>query len=250
MRRRFAVTALVALVLVAGCVGGPSEETSTATPTPTATETTTAAPSYPTGFGPDGVTNASAAASAHADALLASDGFTFAFNATRRDGGERRGVYLSRVDLTDRQVLTYVHRPDTRYVQFYGDGVVYENLTQNGETKYASQNATIPLNGTTGRSTVAQLLGGVEYGSPERVDGGFRYGSERLVDARGIVGVDRANVSSFEAAVVVGEDGVVRSITYESTYTQGGQQFTVTGELATSKVGSTDVERPDWTAKA
>ncbi len=248
MRRRLVVVALVALVLAAGCVGGPSDETTTQTTQTTVTTTET--PEYPTGFGADGVTNASAAAAAHADALLASDGFTFAFNATQTDDGERRGVYLSRVDLVDRQVWTYVENPNMRYVQFYADGVIYENITRRGETNYRSQNASIPINGTTGRSSVEQLLGGVEYGSAERVDGGFRYESERLVDAQNVVGIDRANVSSFSATVVVGDDGVVRSITYESTYTRQGQQLTVRGELTTSKVGETDVERPDWTSKA
>lgn len=242
------MAALVTLVLVAGCVGGPSDGTTTQT-TQT-TQTTTAPPDYPDGFGADGVTNASAAAAAHADTLLASDGFTFAFNATRTNGGERRGVYLSRVDLVDRQTWTYVERPGTRYVQFYGDGVVYENITRNGQTTYRSQNASIPINGTTGRSSVQQLLGGVEYGSAERVESGFRYESERLLDARSIVGVDRANVSSFSATVVVSDDGIVRSLTYEATYTRQGQQYSVRGELTTSKVGETDVERPDWTSKA
>lgn len=248
MRRRLAVVALATILLVAGCVGGPSQKTATptATETPAATET----PEYPTGFGPDGVTNASAAASAHADALLASDGFTFAFNATRSNGGEHRGVYLSRVDLVDRQLRTYVERPDARYVQFYGNGTVYEKITRNNRTSYRSYNATSPFNGTTGRSSIQQLLAGAEYGEATRVDGGFQYRAQRLTDAKSIVGVKKENVSSFSATVVVAENGIVRAIEYTATYTRQGTEFTVDARLSTTKVGETSVERPDWTSKA
>lgn len=252
MGQRFAVVLLAVALLTAGCLGGPSEQTTTA-PSPetaTATATPTPEPDYPTGFGASGVTNATAAASAHADALLASDGFTFAFNVSRANGGERRGVYRSRVDLVDRQVWTYVARPGTAYVQFYGNGTVYEKVTQSGETTYQSYDASIPLNGTTGRATVQQLLSGVDYGEATAVEDGFEYESTALQDARGIVGVRKANVSAFSATVLVGENGVVRTITYTATYTQDGTEHTVTATLSVTDLGETDVTRPDWTSQA
>lgn len=251
MGQRFAAGVLAVLLLTAGCLGGPSDGTTTepSGETTTVAETTTAEPTYPDGFGASGVTNASLAASTHAEALLASEGFTFAFNVTRTNGGEQRGVYVSRVDLTDRQTRTYVSRPGTTYVQFFGEGTVHEKITQNGDTTYRSYNASIPLNGTTGRSTVEQLLSGVEYGEATAVEGGYEYESASLRDAEGIVGVKRANVSEFSATVFVRESGVVETVSYTATYTKGGQERTVTAALSVRAVGSTDVERPDWTAR-
>lgn len=257
VNRRVAAAILAIVVLGAGCVGGPSDGTptteSTAQPPDASSPTGTTGPGptadYPTGFGPNGVTNASAAASAHADALLASGGYTASFDVTRTGDADRRGAFRWRVDLDDRQVLTSVERENARYLQFYEDGTVYENVTQDGVSTYRSRNASIPLSGTTGRSTVAQLLGGVEYGAAERVEDGFRYRSERLVAADGLVGTERTNVSSFAATVIVGDNGVVRSIEYETTYTVQGNRTTVSASLTTT-IDETDVERPSWTSKA
>ena len=78
-----------------------------------------------------------------------------------------------------------------------------------------------------------------------------------VYEASGTEGVDSfynidesADISAFSATFAVDSEGLVRSATYDITYTNEGEQETVTMEFELRDLGETSVERPEWVDEA
>lgn len=269
MRRRASIAvALAAMLLLAGCslggLGG-SPATDDESPTATGTPTPSATPAFsaPAGYDEGGVTNISAAIDAHRNTLLASSGFSVSYDAVVNSSEQTTTVrYDQRVETGTEEALreTNVSSGDVAgsVARYYANDTVYVQSRQPGatETSYNNRSKSYSPSSFAGTQLVRPALTDVSYGSSEVVtDGGSRavvYSDATLDAADSLLGknVDIENVTAFSATLTVGENGIVRKLTYTATVQSGGDERTVEVTVRTYDVGSTTVDRPDWVSQA
>ncbi|WP_255195923.1 DUF7537 family lipoprotein [Halorarius litoreus] len=272
-----ATLAVAAMLVLAGCSfagGGQSTPTDgsgavTDTPAddgsgPSGTESPAGQSfSYPAGYDEGGVVNATEAAASHRAALLATGGFTVDYDADVTTPNTTTYVrYDQRVETGSEEVVrqTNVTSGDLQglVVRYYADDTVYVKSQQPGSenTTYANSSQSYSLASFTGVEFVVPALSDVSFASSERTT---RDGtpvvvySDATLDRAGSVfgnGVQANNVSDFSATLVVGEDGIVRELTYSATVTTGGVDRQVDVTVRVSGVDETTVDQPDWLDQA
>lgn len=216
---------------------------------------------YATGYGESGVTNATAAVAAHESALLDRPGFTVTYNATvETQDGTTTVDYAQRVETSSREILT---RTDLSgggvsgdLVQYYHNGTVYQrsNSSLSGGVEYSNESGDYNLSSFTGTRLVEPVLTDVTYGSSEVItyegDRAVRYSDATLENSTNLLGrgVDPANVTAFDASIVVDPSGVVRHVEYSAT--ASGQDERTVDVTVSMESGDVSVDRPSWVAKA
>jgi hypothetical protein len=262
-------------VLTAGCSflgGGGTTPTSTATPTdsrtatdsPTPTASPTPAPSqsFPAGYGASGVTDAETALSSHVDSLTDRRSFIVDVNGSvATSNGTQALRQLQSVDIADdRALIADNGTSGVQRTSYFGDGKRYLRVDPPGEnnTRYNITNATLDPRGFTGSGFIAPLLTNASYGEPtvnETANGTFYSYTATSVDRsafRPLLGpsVDPANVTRFEAGIVVDEAGVVRRMGYQAVVDRGDEQLVVRVDLRTYAIDEVDISPPPWLDEA
>jgi hypothetical protein len=273
MQRTAPVVLVTVLVVLSGCsfLGGTPtpapaspeaspRATPTDAPTPSATPTTTAASAgFPAGFGDGGVTDPDEAVDGHVAALEAAGSYLVEFNASA--DSSNRSVHISTLqaaNLTEERAYAITTVADgANRTRYYAHDTVYVREDAPGEEPtYSSRPQPFEPRNFTGVTTVEPLVRNVEYGNAtvrER-DGDriYVYRATGVDDLRPFLGssYDAANVTSFDAGVAVGEDGVVRRGAYRLTVDRGDETVTVTVRINFLGFGTTNVEEPSWKDRA
>lgn len=273
MSRRLAALLLVALVLLSGCsfLGG----TQSATPTPDGADGGTPAPdgnqsangtvpasAYPAGYGPTGAAAVERALESHRSELLAHDSFTIAYQARllTEDGQaaissiqsanrtSERGYVAT--NISDRgSTVNYVTN-GTRYVRTNPPGSGTEDVT------YERGEATFDAARYAGTQLVRPALENVTYREPERIrrESGqyLRYRADEVRNVESLLGsgVSAENVSSFDAAMVVGPNGSVRRVAYQATIDREGRTFSLYVRVDVTQLGGVALTDPEWVSEA
>lgn len=251
--------ALVALSGCSGLVPGGGNESGGNGPGG-ADGTPTASP-YAAGYAASGVTNATAAVDAHESALLSTSGFAVTYSAKIETGDGTTTVdYDQRVETSSREVLTRTNisggGTTGTLAQYYHNGTIYQRSESAaaGGVQYSNRSGQYELRSFTGTRLVQPLVANVSYGSSEVVthegERAVRYTDATLQNGTQLLGrnVDPANVSSFQATLVVDSQGVVRHVEYSATIDASDRRTVdVTVDVAS---GDVTVDRPSWVAKA
>ena len=274
MDRRLGVLALTTVLLLSGCsflgtapsgpgVGTPAPTTTaappTATPTTTAAGTATALP-LPDGYGPSGVENISVALRQHRTALVDAGSFTVNYQATLLTGDGRSAVSSVRsTNVTQRRgyEATNVSNGPVRE-RFVTDGTAYVRTDPvDGDTFYdRSTNAVYDPRSYTATELLRPALENVTYKNAERLRRSnrtfFRYRVSEVENLQSLLGsgVDPANVTSFDAALVVAADGSVQRVGYQATVDRGAEEFTVQVRIDLVQQGGVVLGDPRWLDEA
>lgn len=256
MRR--AVVVCVLVVALAGCSSllGPTQ-TPTPSPTATSSPTPTATPSpYPPGYGPNGVTAPATALDTHSAELLEAGSFFLSYNGTAFSDNRTVNVYSAQVVniSTDRAYVITNVKGGTSTVQYYTNDSVYIQTNRPGEnTTYSSREARVQPRNFTGRGLYGPLLRYGEWGKAKSAANGsfILYEATSFSRVKPVFGqsVDARNVTNVSATLVVGPEGIVRSVTYGATI-QREQRLEVGVAITTRRVGNTTVQPPSWLEKA
>lgn len=256
-RSTLAVSLVVVLMLFSGCSavldgGGNGNGNATDGGSPS----DPAEFEYADGYGPDGVTDGSAAVESHQSALVARGNFTGTFTYDVEADNETTVVSVeNRVDFESEEGYQRVDvetPQSTSVVETYSaSDTRYRRSQFNNESSIQTQNRSFVAENATALDPIRPLLLNVSsYDSSVGERNGttvvvYEKGSNEGVDS--FYGIqDSANISSFSGTFAVDSEGVVRSADYEITYTVGGQQRTLSVEYSLSAFGETSVERPGW----
>lgn len=259
-RTALQTTAVVLLVLVAGCAGFGAGGSDTPTSTPTQTATTTPPPTdtptpertrYPDGWSETGIDDPDAALAAHYRATLTGPPVTVTYRSRIRDATNERAANTTlsmHVDTGSRRLYAALDGARTSREVFFADGTL---------TRWDPDNETVVGRETTEFGLVAQsvdrrvLQSHLLLYTLERNGTVERGGTTALVyDVTGVPNdtISRAYGTATDASgrIVVGEGGRVVAVETTVTYTDG----TVTYHYGHTAVGRTTVERPGWMARA
>jgi hypothetical protein len=246
--------ALLAVTAGCGVFTGPTtpEATTDAGGSPT-TATAAGEPAFPTGFGPEGAVDGSAALNGHTNVLLASGNFTFVFvSESETPEGTTNTTLVNRVDADRRVVLRTVDRADAVATQYVTGGTAFTRIDPRDDraVQYRSSAERMRPTAATARPLIAGLMNGVDWADPQRVtvDGepAVRYTAAELTNASAVLEVGDGAVASFDATLVVAANGIVKRASYTATYSRDGRQVTDRVRVRFEAVGSTAVEQPGW----
>lgn len=275
MDRRLGVLALTTLLLLSGCsfIGGspalgpgtptPTTPAGTATPAPSGSgggaPNSTAAP-LPDGYGPSGAENLSVALRQHRTALVDSGSFTVSYQATLLTGDGRSAISAVRsTNVTQERgyEATNVSNGPVRE-RFVDDGSAYVRTDPVGGDVYYNRSSNVVYDPReyTAAELVRPALENVTYKNAERIERAnrtfFRYRASEVENLQSLLGrgVDPANVTSFDAALVVAADGSVQRVGYQATVDRGAEQFTVQVRIDLVQQGGVVLGEPRWLDEA
>ena len=239
-RSTLAVSLVVVLVLLSGCSavldggngsGAGSGDATDAPDGPKGFE-------YADGFGPDGVTDGQQAVETHQSALKARGSYTgtHSYDGRTSDGNTSVDVE-NRVDFESQQGYQRYDVDSPEYSgwteSYYEDDTQYRRSEIDGERSDVSvdeQNFTTAE--LTSTDPIRALLSNVSaYETSVEQRGGT---TVTVYEASGTEGVDSfygvnesADISAFSATLVVDSEGLVRSATYDITYTNEDRKSVV-----------------------
>ena len=261
-RSTLAVSLVVVLVLLSGCSavldeGGNGNGNGAETDAPDSPEQF----EYADGFGPDGVTDGQQAVESYQSAVEARGSYTstYSYDVRASDGNSSVDVE-NRVDFESQQGYQRFDIDSPEYSgwmeSYYEDDTRYRRSEIDGERSNVSvdeQNFTTAELTSTDPLRALLLNVSAYETSTEQRDGT----TVAVYEASGTEGVDSfynidesADISAFSATFAVDSEGLVRSATYDITYTNEGEQETVTMEFELRDLGETSVERPEWVDEA
>jgi len=247
MRRRADILVVLAgIAVLAGCSGwvGPSESTETVTPAPVpATTTQTEQPDgpLPPGLTGGGVTDASALAGAHLDALR---GMTYTWHAQTTFGGNRSDQHLT------------VEGPKTYGYRYTSPGAL-TNTSEfaDGETVYTRYYRFVARLRRAPAPNATDQYGPVAADAIERyltvenatvaetvVDGQLHYRVRATTDEYRRLG----GATDYSATAVIAPDGFVRSLNVSYVNRGGNRSIAVSYRFRYDAIGTATVERPNW----
>jgi hypothetical protein len=249
-RNALQLLAIAALVALAGCTGGLSGAGDPADGTPTLEEV-----SYPAGVSANG-TNVSALAEAHA-AALENRSFTLSADtavntsmmnqSARFDAavGQHHDTVRVNGTVMGQRVSVYL-TAEKRYARYGTDGEVSYRATE----RTADVPRLVPSSSFTGAGYLDRF-GGVANATPTGVR--ERNGTTLIVlraDGSNATATAEANVTDYNATLLVDQRGVVHSLTVETTSVRDGQRFRTAFSMELSNVGATTVPEPAWLDEA
>lgn len=260
-RSTVAVSLVVVLVLLSGCSavldggngnganGNGNGVDEDATDTPSEFD-------YADGYGPEGVTDGDAAIDSHQSGVVDHGSYTGSYTYDVEDGGDSTLIDIeTQVDFESEQGR---QRADVESPQADGSIDIYRDSDTryrrsefNNQTSISSANQSFDAVNLTSTEPVRPLLANIsEYDSSM----GERNGDTVVVYERnGTEGIDTflninesAEINSFSATFAVDSDGIVRSASYEITYTQEGTERALAVKYTLSSFGETSIDRPGW----
>ncbi|WP_266075260.1 hypothetical protein [Haladaptatus caseinilyticus] len=265
MSPRPAFVLLTAMLLVAGCVGSPVENTGTSSPatgttefgTPLTETTTQQESTLPSGISDDGQINSSNLLFAHEPAL-SKTGYEFEYRSVSETDGEKATVVSQWGTVAEgrtsfERYAEYASDSSQKRYQAHlwaNDTVLLTKQDTDEQVRYTERMQTEPLRhelasvGTLTRILEAILGSGeFEVVNTDRSDG------QSLVTLSATEPTDETqfeNVTNFDATLVVDSSGRVREFhrTVETDRMRLEQDFELTLTAVTS------VERPEWAEKA
>ena len=285
MDRRLGALALTALLLLSGCsfLGaaptGPGAGTATSTTTPPATTSPTnggggsATPTdgdttsptvtpepLPGGYGPSGVDNLSVALQSHRTALVDSGSFTISYRATLLTSDGQSAITAVRTTNVTQQrgyEATNISNGPVRE-RFVDNGTAYVRTDPVDGDAYYNRSSSVVYDPRryTATELVRPALENVTYKNAERIERAnrtfFRYRVSRVENLQSLLGssVNPANVTSFDAAMVVAADGSIQRVGYQATVDRGGEEFTVQVRIDLVQQGGVNLGEPAWLDEA
>lgn len=281
MDRRLGALALTTLLLLSGCsfLGGAPTGPGAGTPTPattatptnggggtatptdgtTATPTATAAP-LPDGYGPSGADNLSVALRGHRTALVDDGSFTISYRATLLTGDGQSAISAVRTTNVTRErgyeAMNISNGPVRE--RFVDNGTEYVRTDPIGGDAYYNRSSDVVYDPRTYTATelLRPALENVTYKNAERIERAnrtfFRYRVSRVQNLQSLLGssVNPANVTSFDAAMIVAADGSIQRVGYQATVDRGGEEFTVQVRIDLVRQGGVNLGEPAWLDEA
>jgi hypothetical protein len=253
-------TAVVLLVVLAGCGGGGSGGTPTATDTATVTATPTATPpttptetpgsnvvTVPAGWSETGVENASVALDGHYRAVLTGPSATVTYRSRVLEATNERATNTTlemAVETETKRLYASIEGKDDHREAYFADGTL---------TQWSVRNRTVVGRSNAGFYRVAQsidrgvLMSHLLLYELELNGTVTRDGTTALV--YDVVGVHNNTLSqtwgtgkSGDGRVVVAQNGRVLEVETTVTYTGGRAAY----HYAQTGLGATTVHTPDW----
>lgn len=244
-RTALQLLAVACLVALAGCTGALSGGGDG----PTLDDV-----SYPPGVSENG-TNVSALADAHSTALE-NRSFTLSANSTVNSSVTNQSVRLdARVGQNRDDVLVNASMMGQQMTTYLTAAKRYARVVVDGEVSYQATERTpdavrLVSSSFTGERYLTQF-GGVGNFTP--TDARDVNGTTLVVlraDGSNVTASEQANVTDYDATLLVDEEGVVRSLTVEATSTRDGLQYRTEFSMEISNVGETAVAEPAWLDEA
>jgi hypothetical protein len=271
MNRRVVVTvAVVSLLVLSGCSalldGNGATPRPSETPAPTETpgqeggEGTTAAggpdeaadAEYPTGYGPDGITNRSVVVQLHVGALVDYGSHIFSYNSfIEGENGSASYAFQQPVNHSTEMAYTIEDGSQFTRVSYFESDRRYVRFESDGEVSYNATDRAFESEDFTGSQFVGPLLLFVEYGEAAvlETDQGpiYEYESTAVLNPEAVLrsDVDEDRIDRFNVTIRVDENGAVRQASFR---VEADRDVTVT--MGVSELGSTDPDRPEWFEQA
>ncbi|GAA0655573.1 DUF7537 family lipoprotein [Salarchaeum japonicum] len=260
MRRLLVTVLLAALVALAGCGGSGTTTTAPTTDETTAATTTQESVSdFPPGASASGLTNASASGLTNASALIEAHidalndtAYAFELDATNTGGDtETRTRFAGATDGDDT-----VFRQNTTgsALELYASGDYALQRQSSGDTtRYQVLQGPIAAQQASSMTTVQQLVLATYLGAGDyAVTGTTTSDGTEYVELRA-TGVNESsstaeNVESFEATLLVTQDGRIDEFTGTVRANQSGTTTTTEFSYGVTDVGSADPSAPAWAA--
>ena len=256
-RERVAILVVGLAVVLSGCQVLPVDDSTDDGPTPTAEPEGTpsvADVTMPPGVDESGVTDADALLSAHATALEGeSTTVEIDFQLTIDGEGERAALEGKTIPSDDRGWMS-VDLRDGAGEYYTEDDTTYEKATVDGTTRYTTTD------------DVSAIPDQPRFGADDRIEDAIAAGNWT---ATGTADYDGTTLIRFEAVeievpvvddpdatvgahgqLLIDEYGVVH---YAEIYTEveaDGETVEYGIEVTVSEIGTTTVEKPDWTERA
>lgn len=249
-RNALQLFAIVALVVLAGCSGGLSGGDATATDDgPTLDDV-----SYPPGVSENG-TNVSALAEAHAG-VLENESFALTADSVMNSSMTNQSVRLEAAVNEDRdsvlvdgsmrgqQVSMYL-TAEKRYTRIgTGNGSTYRT------TDRTSDAVKLVPSSFTGTNYLGQFAGVGDFTPTDAREANGTTVVALEADGSNATEAATANLTDYEATMLVDERGVVRSMTVDATSTTRGRQYSTSFSMKIESVGATTVSEPAWLDEA
>ncbi|PSP56753.1 hypothetical protein BRC82_01370 [Halobacteriales archaeon QS_1_67_19] len=249
-RTALLMVAVGCLVALAGCSGAISDVGDTTTD-----DATTDDVEYPAGVS-ENDTNVSALTAAH-DRQLENRSFTLEVNSTVNASTGNQTITMTAAVGPDRdQVLVNGSARNQQVSAYMTDEKRYTRLTVGDrEPQYRVTERTPDQ-----MQLFSGSFAGTTYLDRFAAEANFTPTDVRTVDGTTLIvleadgsnatDTERANVTDYEATLLVDEDGVVHSATVDVSAARDGQQIRTRFSMNVSAIGETTVEEPDWLDEA
>lgn len=215
-------------------------------------------PSYPDGYNETTITDPDTAMDQHVSALFARDNFTKVVNSTEHTLDMSQEI-TSQVNVAnERAALRVDGFGDASDSEVYhAENTSYVKQTGVSEPGYSAQNESFSqLRESMSESDLKKQLTDPNYegtGTVTRNDETlFRYNATSVDDADGflIEQLSTDNIESFNATLLVDEEGIIRSLTATIAYSFDSETYEATIRYHITDIDSTTVEEPDWLEEA
>ena len=247
-RNALLLIAIGCLVALAGCTGslpggadgadGPTEDDLT----------------YPDGVSENG-TNVSALADGHAEALNESS-FSLAVDSTQNTSMGNQSLEVIAAVSADREnVRANVTGGGQRTTLYLTESQRYTRMATGNDTVYD-----VSERQSSGMQLVPSSYSGAAYLEQFAVQTGANFTPSGVSEVDGtpvvVLRADGGNISeetpltSYDATILVDEDGVVRSFDVTAEAEQDGETSTVSFSMNVTDVNDTSVEEPSWLDEA
>ncbi len=220
--------------------------------------------SPPNGFNESGITDAETAADQHMAALSKHDNYTQTMNFTSTESEGKINLSVQVDEANERANM------DGR-IEGEGEELLSVELYQDENMTY--EKTDMPLFGTvyntseepfssfrenqTNDTDMDQWLANSSFEEGDTVTRDdetlYRYNATDVDEPDAFTntsGVSNGSIDSFNATLLVDEEGIVRSFEFDIAYTADGETEETMGELRVTDVDSTTVNEPDWLEEA
>lgn len=220
---------------------------------------------YPDGYNESEITDPETAAEQHNQALSEYDSYTQKMNITSSNQGVEMNMSVQ-VDESNKQASadTKLNKEDEEVMrlEMYQDGnTTYEKTeTPLFGTVYNTTDESFStfLGNETNNTDKAELFSNANFeegGTVTRNDETlYRYNATEVDDPEEFINLSESSeadsVESFNATLLVDEEGIMRSLTIDMTTTTLGETQEISAEIRITDLDSTTVEEPDWLEEA
>lgn len=220
---------------------------------------------YPDGYNESEITDPETAAEQHSEALSEYDSYTQNLNITSSNQEIEMNMSVQ-VDGSNKQASagTTLSQEDEEVVEvemYQDDNTTYEKTeTPLFGTVYnmTDESFSTFLGNVTNDTDKAELFSNANFEEGGTVTHNdetlYRYNATEVDDPEEFLNLSESSeadsVESFNATLLVDEEGIMRSLTIDMTTTTLGETEEISLELRITELDSTTVEEPDWLEEA